>query len=40
MNNNISISELKTFIRIIETHFGTQVAENAQQVLETVLENK
>lgn len=40
MNNNISVSELKAFIRIIETHCGTQVSENAQQVLETVLKNK
>lgn len=40
MNNHVSVSELKDFISVIEKHHGTQIAENAQQVLNTVLENK
>lgn len=40
MNNHVSLSELNEFIRIIEKHCGTQVAANAHQVFNTVLENK
>lgn len=40
LNNQVSINELKEFVRIIEKHCGAQVAENAQQVLKTVLETK
>ncbi|MFK3865664.1 carboxymuconolactone decarboxylase family protein [Pseudoalteromonas rhizosphaerae] len=37
MNNSVSETELKQFVSIIETHCGSQVADNARQVLHTLL---
>ncbi|WP_165313694.1 carboxymuconolactone decarboxylase family protein [Vibrio ziniensis] len=37
MNNNVSVSELNEFISILSTQVGQEVADNAQQVLNTVL---
>lgn len=40
MKNNLSITELNEFISLIGLHCGPQIAANAQQVLNTVFENK
>ncbi len=37
MNNNVSVSELNEFITILSAQVGQEVADNAQQVLKTVL---
>ncbi len=37
MNNNVSVSELNEFISILSTQVGQEVADNGQQVLNTVL---
>jgi hypothetical protein len=37
MNNDVTVDELKEFITIIEKQVGEDVANNAQQVLDSVL---
>ncbi|KGY14435.1 4-carboxymuconolactone decarboxylase [Vibrio tubiashii] len=37
MNNEVTESELQQFISILNTHCGEQIANNAQQVLDSVL---
>lgn len=38
MNNNVSVDELNEFISIIEQYLGKETAENASQVLSSVLD--
>ncbi len=37
MNNDVTVNELKEFITIIENNCGQDVANNAQKVLDSVL---
>ncbi len=37
MNNDVTVNELKEFITIIEKHCGEDIANNAQKVLDSVL---